>query len=83
MVIGRQKEYLRHITSFRGFRAVDIARVIGVSDRLPESLVQGMWDSFTPDVEEWRKMGVFGPAIPVSEDADLQAKLLGMVGRQP
>lgn len=77
------KEYLRHITSFRGFRAVDIARVIGVSDRLPGDLVQGMWDSFTPDIEDWRKMGVFGPAISVPDDADLQSKLLGIVGRQP
>lgn len=77
------REYLKHITSFRGLRAVDIARVIGVDDTLSDDLVQGMWDEFAADAEEWRKMGVFGPAVPVDDDAPLQAKLLGLTGRQP
>lgn len=77
------KEYLRHIISFRGLRAVDIARVIGVSDRLPDGLAQAMWDLLSPDVEEWRKMGVYKAAVPVPDDADAQAKLLGLTGRQP
>ncbi len=77
------KEYLRHICSFRGLRTVDIARVIGADDHLPGELVQGLWDLLSPDVEEWRKMGVYGPVIPVPEHASLQAKLLGLTGRQP
>ena len=74
-------EYLRHIISFRGLRAVDLARVIDVSDRLPDTLAQNMYDLFAPDAEEWRKMGVFKSAIEVPNDADAQAKLLGMTGR--
>lgn len=76
-------EYLRHIISFRGLRAVDIARAIGVSDRLPEGLAGSMYDLFLPDVETWRAMGVFKAAVPVPDEADAQAKLLGMTGRQP
>jgi uncharacterized protein (TIGR03086 family) len=75
------REYLKHITSFRGFRAYDIAKWIGASTQLPDELVQGMWDEFAPEVEAWRQMGVFGPAVPVPDDAPLQDRLLGLVGR--
>jgi hypothetical protein len=77
------KEYLRHIVSFRAFRAIDLARFIGVDDQLDPEFVQGLWDAFLPDVDAWRQMGVFGPAIAVADGASLQERLLGLVGRQP
>lgn len=77
------REYLRHVTSFRGFRAYDIARWIGASTQLPPDLVQGLWDEVVPEVEEWRAMGVYGPAVAVPDDAPLQDRLLGLVGRDP
>jgi uncharacterized protein (TIGR03086 family) len=77
------KEYLKHITSFRGLRAYDIAKVIGADATLKPELVQGMWDEFLPDAEEWRKMGVFGPKVEVPDDAPLQDKLLALTGRDP
>jgi hypothetical protein len=77
------REYLWQINSFRGFRAHDIAKVIGADTTLPPLLVEGLWDELAPMVEEWRKIGVFGPAVLVGEHDTLQNKLLGMVGRQP
>jgi hypothetical protein len=77
------REYLWQINSFRGLRAHDIARVIGANTRLPNDLVQGLWDELSPHVEEWRAIGVYGPAVEVPGDADLQARLLGMTGRNP
>lgn len=76
-------EALEHITSFRGLRAHDIAKVIGGDGKLPEDLVQGLWDQISPQAEYWREMGVFGPAVEVPEDAPLQDRLLGLTGRQP
>jgi hypothetical protein len=61
----------------------DIAKWIGADTRLPDDLVQGMWDEFVPEIEEWRAMGVFGPAVPVPEEASLQDRLLGLAGRDP
>jgi len=75
------REYLMHITSFRGLRAYDIAKVIGADTTLDPQLVQGMWDEFAPHAEEWRKMGVFGPKVEAPNDAPLQEKLLAMTGR--
>ncbi len=77
------REYLKHITSFRVFRTYDIARWIGAGTELPSDLVQGMWDELLPEVETWRQMGVYGPAVPVPDDAPLQDRLLGLVGRDP
>ncbi len=77
------REYLKHTTSFRGFRAYDIARWIGVSTQMPPELVRGMWDELAPDMEAWRKIGVYGPAVAVPDDAPLQDRLLGLSGRDP
>jgi len=77
------REYFWQINGFRGLRAHDIACVIGVESDLPADLVQGLWDEISPHAEEWRSIGVFPPAVEVPEDASLQAKLLGLTGRQP
>jgi len=77
------REYFWQINLFRGMRAHDIAKVIGVDSTLPEELVQGIWDEISPHAEEWRKIGVFGPKVEVPEAASLQDRLLGLTGRQP
>ncbi len=77
------REYLWHITSFRGLRVHDIAKVIGVDSTLPPDLTQGLWDMIAPQAEEWRAMGVFGAKVDVPDDAPLQDRLLGLTGRQP
>ena len=64
-------------------RAHDIARVIGVDSTLPPELVAGLWEELSPHAEEWRAMGVFGPAVAVPDDASPRAKLLGLTGRNP
>jgi uncharacterized protein (TIGR03086 family) len=77
------RDYLMHITSFRGLRAYDLAKVLGQDTTLNPDLVQGMWDEFSPHADEWRKMGVFGPKVEVPDDAPLQERLLAMTGRDP
>ena len=77
------REYLKHVTSFRGLRIYDIASFIGTDTTMPAALVQGLWDELAPQAEEWRRMGVYGPKVEVPEDAPLQDRLLGLTGRQP
>jgi uncharacterized protein (TIGR03086 family) len=77
------RAYFWQINMFRGLRARDIARLIGVNDCLPDALVQGIWDEIAPHAEEWRQIGVFGPQVEVPDDASLQDKLLALTGRQP
>lgn len=77
------QEYLVHISMFRGMRAIDLAKFIGVDAQLEPELLQGLWDHLSPHAAEWRQMGVFGPEIRVPADAPLQQRLLGLTGRQP
>ena len=77
------KDYLWHITRFRTFGTVDIARFIKVDASLPEDLVNGMWEILVPQADMLRKFGVFGPAVAVSKDAPLYERLLALSGRQP
>jgi hypothetical protein len=77
------REYLWQINSFRGLRAHDIARVIGVDAGLSDALIQGIWDEVSPHAEQWRTIGVFPATVPVAEDAPLLDRLLGLTGRTP
>ncbi len=77
------REYFWQINGFRGLRAHDLARVIGVEPTLPDELVQGLWDEISPNAEEWRAIGVFPAAVPVPDDAPLLHRLLGLTGRDP
>ena len=77
------REYFWQINGFRGLRANDIARAIGVDRTLPPELVQALWDEISPHAEEWRAIGVFGSRVEVPDDAPLQDRLLGLTGREP
>ncbi len=77
------REYLWQINLFRGTRAWDIAKVIGVEPELPDALVQGLWDEISPVAESYRAYGVFPPAVAVPDDAPLLDRLLGLTGRDP
>lgn len=77
------KDYLWHITTFRMYRTVEIARFINVDDSLPDDLVKGMWEILVPNAEMLRQNKIFKEAIPVSEDAPLYEKILALSGRNP
>jgi uncharacterized protein (TIGR03086 family) len=77
------REYFWQINSFRGLRAHDIARVLGIDPQLPPELVQSLWDELSPHAEEWRQIGVFPAAVAVPAEAPLLDRLLGMTGRNP
>jgi uncharacterized protein (TIGR03086 family) len=79
----KAREYLWQTNWFRGSRAHDIAKVIGVDPKLPAELVQGLWDEVSPHAEEWRAIGVFSQAVAVPDDAPLLDRLLGLTGRDP
>lgn len=74
------RDYLKHITCYRGFRTYTLAKFINVDATMPAELVDGLWQEVVPEVDGWRAMGVFGPAIDVDADADKQTKLLGITG---
>ena len=77
------RDYLRDISIQRSMSAFDVARVLGNDTKLPDDLVQGLWDITLPMADLLRDMGVFKAKIEVPEDASLQDQLMGLTGRQP
>jgi uncharacterized protein (TIGR03086 family) len=77
------REYFWQINMFRGLRAWDIAKVIGVDPTLPDGLVRGLWDELSPVADGYRQYGVFPAAVSVPDDAPLMQRLLGLTGRDP
>jgi hypothetical protein len=72
--------YLEHTSYYRGFQAPLIAQVAGIRFHMTDELIDLLWDSVEPQVEQLRAIHVFGPPIEVPEGSDRQALLLGMTG---
>jgi uncharacterized protein (TIGR03086 family) len=77
------REYLGQMTADHVIHAWDLARGIGADDRLDPELVRFVYDFMAPQAEQWRGAGVFGPDVPVPDDADPQTKLIAISGRTP
>ena len=61
----------------------DLARATGQDDRLDPGLCARLLSGMEPMEEVIRSSGQYGPRVPVKDDADAQAKLLGFIGRDP
>ena len=76
------KDYLLHLVIFRAFRSYDIAKLIGGNTTMADGFVQALNDALTPQIDNFRQMGVFPPASQVDDNASPQQKLLAMTGRE-
>lgn len=59
----------------------DLARAVGGDERLDPQLVDQVYAAMSPMAAMLAGSGVFGPAVPVSDTADSQTRLLGLTGR--
>lgn len=62
--------------------AWDLARALGVDDRLDPGLVERTTALIAPMADKMRNPMVFADEVPVPTGADAQTKLLGIVGRK-
>lgn len=61
----------------------DLARATGQNDRLDPQTCADLLAGMTPIEDLLRSSGQYGPAVPVPDDADVQDRLLGFIGRDP
>jgi hypothetical protein len=73
-------DFLEHSSYYRGFQAPLIAQVVGIKFHMTDDLIDMLWETVEPQVEQLRAIHVFGPPIEVPEGSDRQALLLGMTG---
>ena len=61
----------------------DLAVATGQDRSLDPELVAALWEVVQPQAEELKASGAFGTEVPIPEDAPLQDRLLGLLGRVP
>jgi uncharacterized protein (TIGR03086 family) len=61
----------------------DLARATGQDERLDPQTCADLLAGMAPIEELMRSSGQYGPRVPVPEDADVQTRLLGFIGRDP
>jgi uncharacterized protein (TIGR03086 family) len=61
----------------------DLARATGQNERLDPQTCEELLAGMQPIEEVLRTSGQYGPAVPVPDDADVQTRLLGFIGRDP
>ena len=61
----------------------DLARATGQDDRLDPEFCAQLLSGMEPMEEIIRSSGQYGPRVEVPADADVQARLLGFIGRDP
>jgi len=76
-------EYVMQLATDHLVHAVDLARGLGADERLDPQLTETVLEWFEPMEAMYRDAGVIGPRVGWPEGADAQARLIGMMGRQP
>ncbi len=61
----------------------DLARATGQDDRLDADFCADLLAGMEPMEEALRSSGHYGPRVAVPRDADVQARLIGFIGRDP
>jgi uncharacterized protein (TIGR03086 family) len=75
-------EYLQERVFDLLVHAWDLARGIGVDERLDEEVVEAVWEWARPMAQMLAALPeFFEPPVPVDADADLQTRLLHLTGR--
>jgi uncharacterized protein (TIGR03086 family) len=75
--------YCQEMTMDLTVHAWDLARAIGVDDKLDQGLVSSVLAFVEPQVDQLAGTGLFAPPVEVGDDADAQTRLLALVGRRP
>lgn len=61
----------------------DLARAVGADDRLDSRWCAMVFDRLPKDPDELSTSGMFAAPVEIDDDADIQAKLLARLGRDP
>lgn len=75
--------YISQILNDHVIHAWDLARGIEADDKLDAELVELLYGIMKPQEELLKGSGLFGEKIEPPPDADMQTKLLALMGRTP
>lgn len=76
------RDYVWEMTVDATVHAWDLARAIGADERLDPELVRRIHNQRERDPGAFVASGLFAPPVQVAAHADLQARMLGLMGRR-
>lgn len=76
------EEYVGQVACDLALHSWDLARAIGADEQLDPRLVERCWSLMEPNQAALQGSGVFGEPVAVPEGADLQTRLLALIGRK-
>ncbi len=76
-------EYGWQMTMDLAVHGWDLATALGAESRIHPALAQTLLEIFGPQAGTLREVGIVAPPVAVAVDADAQAKLLAVLGRDP
>ena len=74
-------DYVREVFTDLAVHGWDLARAIGVDDTIDPAWAQSIYDELAPKEAELKASGLWGDTIVPPPDADIQTKLLAVMGR--
>ncbi len=74
-------DYLGQMTLDLAIHAWDLARGLGVDEELDPELVEALYATCAPMAADLTATGVFGQPVEVPDTADVQTRLLALLGR--
>jgi uncharacterized protein (TIGR03086 family) len=77
------EEYIRQMTLDLAVHAWDLGADLDLDDELDPDLVEHLHRTWASRVDQLEPSGMFAAPVPVPEAAPLQARLLGLLGRDP
>ena len=77
------RDYCAQLTTDLVVHAWDLSRAIGADEQLPDDLVDFAVREVTPYAAELEKSGLFAAPVQPPPGADVQTKLLCLLGRRP
>ncbi|MDH2424097.1 TIGR03086 family metal-binding protein [Sphaerisporangium sp. TRM90804] len=72
------RRYCMEMAADLAVHAWDLARALGVDERVDAGLMAAAYDSLAP----YAGSDIFGPPVPVPQDADPQTRTLAVTGRR-
>jgi uncharacterized protein (TIGR03086 family) len=75
------EEYATQVFTDLVIHGWDLARGIGADDRIDPELLEATYEKVEPMVKAFKASGIYGPDVKAPRGADLQTRLLALVGR--
>jgi uncharacterized protein (TIGR03086 family) len=75
-------EYAWQLTLDAAVHGWDLATAVGADAEIGDELATALLKWVEPQIDDWSGSSMFGKPVPVADDADVQTRLVSLLGRR-